>query len=248
MATPTANSRSQKMATQKHAEFFKDNVLESAWFWGNLTFIACYLLSLLKSTGVLPIKKRAMHILSCSSLIAAYGSCVYSKNRELVLERLIKDGNFRCLLVFCSLLTLHSAIIPMFPFFIMSILALSTHVLKNRKIYEGKGFFFMCKFLVSRKDEAVLFAYKLEVLCVPLLLAYLLIGSADLFSAVSYAGMVWFEYNHNPLMRKAISELRANLDSIAFSPSVPAKVREKYVALRDLAISRFAYAGKKKPE
>lgn len=224
----------------------RESVLEMTWIWGTVSFLAFYLLSMLRMAGVLSVKKRAIHVLCCLSLIASYGSCVYSKTPDLNMQRLLRDGNFRCFLVFCSLLTMKTAVFPLLPFFIMSAFSLSSYVLKNRKAYERRGFFSACKGFAIYQDEGVLLAYKMEGLCIPLLLAYLLTGHTDLFVLVSYSSMVWFEYNSNPMMKKAVSELRRSADQMAKSPMVPELVRAKYALLRDSVIERLALSEKKR--
>lgn len=82
--------------------------------------------------------------------------------------------------------------------------------------------------IAGRRDEITLFALKVEVLSVPLLLLHLLTGGTDLFSVVSYASMAWFEYSTNPCMKKAVKEIVMSIEHVVYSPSMPQELKKRY--------------------
>ncbi|OAG29487.1 hypothetical protein NEDG_00620 [Nematocida displodere] len=220
----------------------RDNMLEQAWFWGNGVFIVVFSMSIIKAAMRLGFNQRFLHILSCLSLMVSYGSCVFFKTPAINIQKLLRDGNFRCFLVFCSFLTMRGSLVPMIPFLLMSCLSLSSYILKNKKLYENSLLMGASQNIASKRDQITVLALKIEVLSVPLLVLHLLTGNADLFAVVSYASMAWFEYTTNPSMKKAVTEIVAKIDKTVESPSVPASIKQRYTEAKKYLTARMPAA------
>jgi Transmembrane protein 33/Nucleoporin POM33 len=212
--------------------------LERAWIMGNISFIALYTISLLGMLGILSIRKRIVHMLSCTSLVVSYGSSVYLRNPDLNMSVLIRDSNFRCLLVFFSLFSMRSDMLLLLPFFLMSLQLLASHVSKNRKTFSA-SVVRMCEKISVHRDESILVAHKLEALNVALITVYILFGLADLFVFISYASMVWSEYTSNPLMRKGVTEMRESVDKVMASPRIPLAIRRRYIKTKSYFLGKI---------
>ncbi|KAI5134382.1 hypothetical protein NEAUS04_0149 [Nematocida ausubeli] len=211
----------------------KDFLIEQIWLWSSISFITIYSMILVKVISGLGINKRVLHIGSCLSLIATYSSCIFFKSSAINIQKLLKDGNFRCLLVACSLLSVRSMVIPMMPFLLMSTLSVAGYINKNRSKFEKTSVVGAAHNLAIQKDQITLFALKIEVLSLPLIFLHLVLGSADLFLFVSYASMVWYEYTTNPRMKSAVYEIIEVIDRLVGSSNVPHSLREKYSLLKE---------------
>lgn len=208
--------------------YTKDFFIEMVWFWSSVGFLMAYAMLALKTVIGLGFNRKFLHIISCLCLIVTYGSCIFFKSSAINIQKLLKDGNFRCLLVACSLLGVDGMLFPMLPFLLMSSLSVSNYIIKNKSKYEKTPILQTSLNMSAQKDRIMLYALKIEVLSLPLVFLYLILGTADLFVFVSYASLVWFEYTTNPSMRKAAKEILETVDRAAESPSVPQNARHKY--------------------
>lgn len=208
--------------------YTKDFFIEMVWFWSSVAFILFYAMTGLKTVTGFGLNRKFLHILSCLSLTVTYGSCIFFKSSAVNIQKLLKDSNFRCLLVVCSLLGVDGMLIPMVPFLLMSSLAIASYIVKNKNRFEKAPVLQTSLSMVSYKDQITLMALKIEVISLPLIFFYLLLGSADLFVFVSYASLVWFEYSTNPCMKKAVQEILETVNKAVASPNVPNDVRIKY--------------------
>ncbi|KAI5184289.1 hypothetical protein NEHOM01_0034 [Nematocida homosporus] len=211
---------------------YKEALIKRIWLWCSMGFVLVYSMLVIKTFLGIGLNKRVLHVLSCLCLLVTYGSCVFFRTNAINLQKLLKDGNFRCLLVAGSFLGMNSALIPMFPFMLMTTLSVAEQVVKERKKFAKTSLLDASLRLTSRRDEVTLFALKVEVISVPLLVLHLLTGNADMFSVVSYASMAWFEYGSNPCMQRAVRELVGSLDRIIGTPGVPPLVQSKYGQLK----------------
>ncbi|KAI5191372.1 hypothetical protein NECID01_1441 [Nematocida sp. AWRm77] len=220
-----------KKSTAGHS-LTKNDYIQGAWLGGSLGFIFAYVLVVVKTVFGLGLGKRVLHLLCCSMLMLTYSSCVFFKTPVINIQKLLRDGNFRCLLVACSLLSMKSAVVPIFPFFLMSVLSLATYVVKHKQKFEKTNAIKAAVALSSKRDELTLLAFKIEIISVPLLVLHLLAGTADLFVVVSYTSLAWFEYNTNPCMKKAARDIIESIDSVVESPSMSPLVKQKYAIVK----------------
>ncbi|KAH9387506.1 uncharacterized protein NEMAJ01_2402, partial [Nematocida major] len=195
----------------------RDGLIEQIWFWGSVGFILTYSMGVVRTVTGIGLPKRFLHICSCLCLIATYGACIFFKSSAINIQKLLKDGNFRCLLVACSLLGVSGMAIPMLPFLLMSSLSVTGYVVKNKGKFEKSPILQTSLNLSEQKTYITLVALKIEVLSLPLIFLQLVLGNADLFVLVSYTSMVWFEYTTNPRMRTAVQEIGSAMDAIAYS-------------------------------
>ncbi|KAI5172788.1 hypothetical protein NEFER03_1820 [Nematocida sp. LUAm3] len=207
---------------------YKEALMTKIWLGCTFGYILLYIMSAVKILLGVGAPKRLLHVLSCFCLIVVYGTCLFFRSSNINLQKLLKDGNFRCLLVACSFLSMKGALVPMLPFMIMSAISISEYVVKNRKMFLNTSLLDTSMAVASRRDEITLFALKIEILSVPLLLLHLLTGGTDLFSVVSYSSMVWFEYTTNPCMKKAVNEISAVVEGIVYSPNMPQELKKRY--------------------
>ncbi|KAI5180427.1 hypothetical protein NEOKW01_0731 [Nematocida sp. AWRm80] len=217
----------------------KERLLESAWLWSSILFIAIYSVSTVKGLLGMSTGRRVLHIICCFCLMVTYGSCVFFKTSAVNIQKLLKDSNFRCLLVACSLLGMKGATIPMLPFFIMSSLSVAGYIAKNKKTWENTGILRTAVMLSRKRDELTLLAYKIEILSVPLLLVHLVFGNSDLFVVASYMSMTWHEYNTNLCMRRAVVEIITTMDTLMRSSNVPEVVNQRYTQFKGYISSRI---------
>ncbi|KAI5190011.1 hypothetical protein NEMIN01_0796 [Nematocida minor] len=219
--------------------YTKDFFIEVVWFWSSVGFILTYILTGVKTTTGFGINRKFLHVVSCLCLIATYASCIFFKSSAINIQKLLKDGNFRCLLVACSLLGVSGMLIPMLPFLLMSSLSVANYIIKNKGKFDKTAAMQTSLNLIAQRDQIMLVALKIEVLSLPLLFLHLILGTADLFVIVSYASMVWFEYTTNPCMKKAAHEIVGSMDKIAASPSIPHAARQRYYQAKKYIASRL---------
>lgn len=237
------------MKKTRVGEFTKDIFIEMVWLWGSIGFILSYAMCVIKTTTGLGLHRRFLHIVSCLCLIVTYGACIFFKSSAINIQKLLKDGNFRCLLVACSLLGVRGMIIPMLPFLLMSALSVTNYIIKNKGKYDKTSMLQASMNLAAQKDHITLLALKIEVLSLPLIFLHLILGTADLFVLVSYASMVWFEYTTNPRMKVAVREIVESTDAIAESPNVPIVLRHRYTQLKQYIAGKLSlYMGINRPK
>ncbi|KAI5128632.1 hypothetical protein NEPAR04_1003 [Nematocida parisii] len=217
----------------------KDFLIEQVWLWSSAVFMCVYSMLVVKAITGLGINKRVLHIVSCLSLIVTYSSCIFFKSSAINIQKLLRDGNFRCLLVACSLLSVRSMIIPMLPFLLMTTLSVAGYVIKNKNKFEKTQIIGVAQNLICQKDRVNLLALKIEALSLPLILVHLIFGTADLFVFVSYASMVWYEYTTNPRMKSAVYEIIEVVDRLVGSSNVPNSVRDRYISLKNYVKTRI---------
>lgn len=227
---------------------YKDRMVTNAWMWCTTGFILVYTVTIIKALTGIGINLRALHVISCMLLMVTYGSCVFFRSNVINLQKLLRDGNFRCLLVACSFLSLRRAIIPMFPFFVMGMVGIAEFVVKNKKRFMNSPLLDASIGLSGRRDDMTLFALKVEALSVPLLFLHLFTGGADMFSVVSYASMAWFEYETNPCMKKAVSEIISVIDTMIASSVVPVQIKTRYMHMKQYISQKVSASLSQAPE
>jgi len=211
----------------------KEALIRSSWLASAFGFVFLYVGLVLKTVLGFGLNARVIHALCCVSLIVMYGACICFKTPSVNAQKLLRDGDFRSLLVACSFLGMRRALVPMLPFFFLSCLSISAYVVKNRKMFEKSPLFEHSLSLSSRRDEVTLLAFKIEIVSIPILFLFMLMGAADLFVVVSYISLVWFEYNTNPCMKKAVKEVVSLLDSAFESPIFSSSIRKRYHLLKE---------------
>lgn len=212
--------------------YTKEKIVEQIWLCGTSVFVCAYLASVLKALFAGGSPGRLLHTLCCVSLMTVYGSCVFLKTPAINIQKLLRDGNFRCLLVFCSFLGIQSALIPLLPFLFMSALSFASYIIRNKAMFKNKVVLNSSAAILKMKTEITIIALKIEVFSVLLLFVSFLFLRADLFAVVSYSSMAYFEYITNPCMRQAVSEMLQSLDGLVSSSPLPDDLKQKYEGIK----------------
>lgn len=209
------------------------------WAISTIAFMLAYTINYIPYIIKIPLAVNK-HILAIL-LIISYGSTYDIKaTLDKPQSALIKSNTY-CLFLFVTFPTN----ILLLPFFFMSILNISSYVIKNRKRYETFKIYELTKQIMLRKRIVYLFCCILEVLMIPMCILLMVFGLCTLLTFLAYFYIVLFEYQMNGVMKEALHIVRKYCDT--YSQYLGAG-RIYYLNARNCLIRNFAIKDDRKNE
>ncbi|EPR79038.1 hypothetical protein SLOPH_919 [Spraguea lophii 42_110] len=205
------------------------------WYHGNIAFIGLYSIFITTIFIRLPYIKNIPLFICNFPLVLSYLATLvdyYPSN----ISGITKDGNFYAALLIYSLSTSYR--IFMLPFYLFSIVNLSSYICSNRKEYENSNYFIISSIILDNKKQMLLLAYTLEII-LPVLL---------ILKGLCFLGLEWMAFSlviallkyemKNSYMKKAVRNIFYTLEKLLYY--VPS-LKNRFFMLKSLVQEKIKY-------